>query len=76
MAKQNLIYADILRDLQQKIYYPVYFLVGEEPYYIDLISDYIQNNILTETEKDFDQTIFYGKDVDIPTVINAAKRFP
>lgn len=76
MAKQNFTYEDVLNDLRQKIYFPVYFLMGEEPYYIDLVSDYIQNNILTETEKDFDQTIFYGKDVNIPTIINVAKRFP
>ena len=50
--------------------------MGEEPYYIDVISDYIQNNVLDEAEKEFDQTILYGKDVDISMVINAAKRYP
>lgn len=50
--------------------------MGEEPYYIDLISDFIQNNVLDDGEKEFDQTILYGKDVDISTVINAAKRYP
>jgi len=50
--------------------------MGEEPYYIDVLSDFIQNNILSDTEKEFDQTILYGKDVDINTVINAAKRYP
>lgn len=76
MAKQETSYEQILTDLRKKAYNPVYFLMGEEPYYIDLLSDFIQNNILEETEKEFDQTILYGKDVDINTVINAAKRYP
>jgi len=76
VAKQETSYEQILTDLRKKVYHPVYFLMGEEPFYIDLISDFIQNNILDETEKEFDQTILYGKDVDIITVINAAKRYP
>ena len=76
MAKQETSYEQILTDLRKKAYQPVYFLMGEEPYYIDYISDFIQNNVLSETEKEFDQTILYGKDVDINTVINAAKRYP
>ena len=76
MAKQETSYEQILTNLRKKIYQPVYFLMGEEPYYIDLLSDFIQNNVLEETEKEFDQTILYGKDVDINTVINAAKRYP
>lgn len=77
MAKQDsLSYDQIVSDLRQKKYFPVYFLMGEEPYYIDVISDYIQNNVLDEAEKEFDQTILYGKDVDISMVINAAKRYP
>ena len=77
MAKQDSIsYDQILTNLKQKKYAPIYFLMGEEPYYIDVISDYIQKNVLDETEKEFDLTILYGKDVDISTVINAAKRYP
>ena len=76
MAKQETSYEQILTDLRKKVYSPVYFLMGEEPYYIDVLSDFIQNNVLAETEKEFDQTILYGKDVDIATVINAAKRYP
>ena len=76
MAKQETSYEQILTDLRKKVYQPVYFLMGEEPYYIDYISDFIQNNVLSDTEKEFDQTILYGKDVDINTVINAAKRYP
>jgi len=76
VAKQETSYEQILTDLRKKVYQPVYFLMGEEPYYIDVISDFIQNNVLNETEKEFDQTILYGKDVDINIVINAAKRYP
>jgi DNA polymerase III subunit delta len=76
VAKQETTYEQILTDLRKKAFHPLYFLMGEEPYYIDLISDFIQNYALDETEKEFDQTILYGKDVDIITVINAAKRYP
>jgi len=76
VAKQEFTYEQILTDLRKKNYSPVYFLMGEESYYIDYISDFIQRNVLAETEKEFDQTILYGKDVDIVTVINAAKRYP
>jgi DNA polymerase-3 subunit delta len=50
--------------------------MGEEAYYIDLISDYITENVLTDTEKEFNQMVFYGADVDAATVINAARRYP
>ncbi|HET7733544.1 MAG TPA: DNA polymerase III subunit delta, partial [Paludibacter sp.] len=76
MAKQEFTYDQIVSDLRLKKYAPVYFLMGEEPYYIDVISDFIQKNALDDAAKEFDQTILYGKDVDISTVINAAKRYP
>jgi DNA polymerase-3 subunit delta len=66
----------IMSDLRNKKYAPIYFLMGEETYYIDEISEYIAANVLNETEKTFNQTVIYGKDSDIATVINAAKRFP
>jgi len=66
----------IINDLKNKIYYPVYFLSGEEPYYIDLITDYIEKNVLSEEEKEFNQTILYGKDVDAHLIASSAKRFP
>jgi DNA polymerase-3 subunit delta len=69
-------YIDILRDLKNKIYKPVYFLMGEEPYYIDVITDYIATNVLTDSEKEFNQVVMYGKDTTALNVINAAKRFP
>lgn len=77
MAKQGSTYEQIISNLRIKSYSPVYFLMGEEPYYIDLISDFIQDKVLNESEKEFDQTIVYGKDIaEIGTVINAAKRYP
>lgn len=76
MAKQEITCDDILKELRAKQYRPVYYLMGEEPYYIDLIADYITDNILTETENEFNLTVVYGADVDIATVINAAKRYP
>jgi len=77
VAKQDSIsYEQILADLRAKKYAPIYFLMGEEPYYIDVLSDFIQNHVLDDSEKEFDQTILYGKEVDINMVINAAKRYP
>ena len=77
MAKQyGVTYEQIMTDLRRKAYRPVYFLMGEESYYIDKISDFIQNNILEESEVDFNLTVLYGKDVDINMVINTAKRYP
>ncbi len=66
----------ILTNLKKKIYHPVYLLHGEEPYYIDVVSDYIENNVLDETEKEFNQTILYGRDVDVASVVAMAKRYP
>ncbi len=66
----------IINDLKKGKTAPVYFLEGTEPYFIDRISDYITDNILTEDEKGFNQTILYGKDLTIDTILTAAKRFP
>ena len=66
----------ILSDLKNNNYAPVYFLQGEEPYFIDLISDYIEANALDESEKGFNQRVLYGKDVGLYDVISAAKSFP
>ena len=66
----------ILIDLKRRIFKPVYFLSGEETYYIDMISDYIEKNVLDESEQEFNQTILYGKEADMNTIISAAKRFP
>ncbi|MGY3055547.1 DNA polymerase-3 subunit delta [Pedobacter sp. UYEF25] len=67
---------DIIRDIKNRNIKPVYLLHGEEAYYIDLVSDFIEDNLLSEAEKGFNQSIFYGKDTDMATVIGAAKRYP
>ena len=55
---------------------PIYFLMGEESYYIDLLSDYIESNVLLEEEKGFNQVVLYGKEVSIQDIISNAKRYP
>ncbi len=76
MAKQELTYDQVLNSLKQKDFKPIYVFMGEESYYIDLLSDYIQNKVLDEMEREFNLTVLYGKETDMATVINAAKRFP
>lgn len=76
MAKQEITYEEILKELAAKQYRPVYYLMGEEPYYIDRIADYIAEHVLTEMEKEFNLTVVYGADADAATIINAAKRYP
>ncbi|RXF69793.1 DNA polymerase III subunit delta [Arcticibacter tournemirensis] len=68
--------AALLNDLKARKFKPVYLFHGEEPFYIDLFSDYIEKNLLTDAEKGFNQTVLYGRDTDIMTVLNSAKRFP
>ena len=75
MAK-DITYEEIIRNLRNKVYSPVYFLMGEEDYYIDRIADYIADTVLTETEKEFNLTVLYGSDVDIATIVNTARRYP
>ena len=67
---------EVLSDLKNKKYKPVYFLMGDEPYFIDRISNYIEQNALDEAGREFNQTILYGQDVDILGVIGEAKRYP
>jgi DNA polymerase-3 subunit delta len=69
-------YENILDNLKKKIYRPVYFLCGEEPFYIDKLSDFAENNILDEGEKDFNQHVYYGLDTDVQTIISTCKAFP
>lgn len=69
-------YEEIVRDVKNGVYVPIYFLMGEEDYYIDRISEYIADRVLMEAEKEFNLTILYGADTDIATIINSAKRYP
>lgn len=66
----------IVNDIKEGNIKPIYFLMGEEPYYIDKLSDYIEQNILSEEEKGFNQTVLYGRDVTIEDVVSTAKRYP
>ena len=67
---------ELIRDIRAKQFKPVYLLMGEEPYYPDLVCQAILDNCLEEWEQDFNQTVCYGSDVDADTVISAARRFP
>ena len=67
---------EIVSDIKSGKVKPIYLLTGEEPYYIDKISDFIEANILQEEEKEFNQTVMYGRDVEIEDIVGAAKRFP
>lgn len=66
----------IVNDIKAGNIKPIYFLMGEEPYYIDKLSDYIEQNVLSEDEKAFNQTILYGRDVTIEDIVSTAKRYP
>ena len=66
----------LISDIKSNKLLPIYFLMGDETYYIDMISDYIESNVLSEQEKGFNQLVLYGKDVSIQDIISHAKRYP
>ncbi len=66
----------VLNDLKNNKYAPVYFLQGDEPFFIDQVANFIEENALDEASKGFNQMVMYGKDVSIQEVINNARRFP
>lgn len=66
----------ITKDIKAGNLKPIYFLMGEEPYYIDKLTEFIEQNVLEEHERDFNQSILYGREVTIEDVIGTAKRFP
>ena len=66
----------IVSDIKSGQTKPVYFLMGEESYYIDKISDFIEENVLTEEERGFNQMVLYGRDVTVEDIVGNAKRFP
>ena len=67
---------EIVSDVGKGIFSPVYLLMGEEPYYVDMVCDAIIENALDESERDFNQTVCYGADVTADSVITAARRYP
>ena len=66
----------LVTDIKNGNLKPIYFLMGEESYYIDKISDFIEANVLAEEEKGFNQMVLYGRDVSIEDIIGNAKRYP
>ena len=69
-------FEEIISDLKKRIYKPVYFLAGDEPYYIDLITEYIEEKVLTEAEKAFNQLIIYGEDTSVNSIIETCTPLP
>jgi DNA polymerase-3 subunit delta len=76
MAAKEWTYEEIRRNIRSKQFAPVYFFQGEEPYFIDRLTDLLIENVLDDSERDFNQTIVYGSETDVYTVMNAARRFP
>jgi DNA polymerase-3 subunit delta len=66
----------ITKDIKAGNIKPIYFFMGEEPYYIDKLTEFIEQNVLQEHERDFNQTIIYGRDSSIEDIVSSAKRFP
>ena len=67
---------DLLGAIQSRQFAPLYLLGGEEPYHLDVLSDAIEANAMEEHERDFNQTILYGRDSDLDQVLAAARQFP
>ena len=76
MAKKEYTYEEICRDIVAKKFAPVYIMMGDEPFFMDQITDLLLENVLEESERDFNQIIMYGADTDAASIINAARRFP
>ncbi|MDX1462172.1 MAG: DNA polymerase III subunit delta [Marinirhabdus sp.] len=66
----------IISDIRQGNIAPIYFLMGEEPYYIDGIAKFIENSVLSEEERGFNQVVLYGRDTSIDDIVSNAKRYP
>ena len=69
-------YEALVSDLKQRKYMPLYLLMGEEPYYIDKVTQVIEETVLTPEERDFNQTVLYGLDANAAQIADMAKRFP
>jgi DNA polymerase III subunit delta len=66
----------IIRDWKRQVFKPVYWLEGEEEYFINQVMDYAEHQLLPEAERGFNLTIFYGKDADWAEIVNACRRYP
>lgn len=69
-------YEEIIKKIKDRVLFPIYYLHGEEAFFIDKICDAIDESVLNDAEKDFNQSVVYGRETDVPTIINMAKRFP
>lgn len=69
-------YPEIIRDIQNEVYAPIYFLQGDEPFFIDNIIDHLEERVLDDAQKSFNQYIFYGKETDFNTIFSTARKFP
>lgn len=69
-------YNAIIKDLQKEVYAPIYFLQGEETFFIDNIIDHIELRALDETQKSFNQYVLYGKEVSFNDILNTARKYP
>ena len=76
MAQAIMTYDSVMRDLEARHFLPVYYLMGDESYYIDKISNWIAENVLQPEERDFNQTVLFGSDVTASQIVDAAKRYP
>lgn len=76
MATSGVAYRSIMNELKQGKYHPVYYLMGEESFFIDSIADYIRENALSEEERDFNQIVIYGADTTMSEVVQRAKAYP
>ena len=76
MAKKEITFEEIARDIKARKFQPIYVLMGEEPFFIDQVTDLLIENVLSDSERDFNQIILYGADTDAISIINAARRFP
>ena len=66
----------IVTDIKNGKIAPIYLLMGEEPYFVDKVADYIEDNVLHEEEKGFNQIIMYGRDTNVDDIVGNAKRYP
>lgn len=76
VAQTAVTYESVMRDLKARQFRPVYYLMGEEAYYIDKISNWLAENVLQPEERDFNQTVLFGSDVNASQIVDAAKRYP
>ena len=73
---KNVSFDSIMADLKARKFVPVYYLMGDEAYYIDQIADYIAENVLQPEERDFNQTVLFGSDVNASQIADYARRYP